>query len=344
MHTPEQRELAQYVHDSNMKHAAANPHERVTKDRIFDLGRLIWPFSYKKANTDEGAAMALMESANEGVIGRDPYWTLLAAELMLPQNQLVYTASALWCHQGFPQIVMGHKYAAALMATKLSKDVIDTIRPPWRAFFVEVPAGLLFAYDNIAKRESSVVGALVAHVDHKMSGTQRWAYYAITESQVTLWRHGAESADLLVGDKPGCWDEEPFIERNEKLDDRTNAMLGRLILNACLAMTDPKNVKPPKGEKKMRVHNQRESSEPKVRTYVLGATPSVDCRAAITNYLRTGRVGSELNVQVLVAAHWRNVPHGPEHALRRMQWIEPYWKGPDDAPILVKATALKDRA
>jgi len=39
--------------------------------------------------------------------------------------------------------------------------------------------------------------------------------------------------------------------------------------------------------------------------------------------------GWTLSVRVLVTGHWRNQPHGPGRMFRRLQWIEPYWKGPD---------------
>lgn len=42
------------------------------------------------------------------------------------------------------------------------------------------------------------------------------------------------------------------------------------------------------------------------------------------------RGGWELTVRVLVTGHWRNQPHGPGRMYRRLQWIEPYWKGPDE--------------
>lgn len=29
--------------------------------------------------------------------------------------------------------------------------------------------------------------------------------------------------------------------------------------------------------------------------------------------------------------------HGPQHSLRRLQWIEPYWKGSEDATIKARA-------
>jgi hypothetical protein len=41
-------------------------------------------------------------------------------------------------------------------------------------------------------------------------------------------------------------------------------------------------------------------------------------------------------IQWIVRGHWRNQPHGKDRAERRRIWIQPYWKGPDDAPRLLR--------
>lgn len=46
------------------------------------------------------------------------------------------------------------------------------------------------------------------------------------------------------------------------------------------------------------------------------------------------RTRSPLRHQVLVRGHWRNVPYGQGRALRRHQWIMPYVKGPEGAPVV----------
>lgn len=43
-------------------------------------------------------------------------------------------------------------------------------------------------------------------------------------------------------------------------------------------------------------------------------------------------LGDALKERVLVTGHYRHVVHGPRRSLRRRQWIEPYYKGPEDAP------------
>jgi len=45
--------------------------------------------------------------------------------------------------------------------------------------------------------------------------------------------------------------------------------------------------------------------------------------------------GSPTTVRTRVSGHWRKQPHGPQSSLRRMQWIEPFWRGPVDGPVSV---------
>lgn len=48
---------------------------------------------------------------------------------------------------------------------------------------------------------------------------------------------------------------------------------------------------------------------------------------------RTGN--KKIGKRFMVAGHWRNQPYGAKHALRKKLFIQPYWKGPDDAEELL---------
>lgn len=41
----------------------------------------------------------------------------------------------------------------------------------------------------------------------------------------------------------------------------------------------------------------------------------------------------DYQVRWIVSGHWRDQAHGPQWSLRRRQYIAPYLKGPDDAPV-----------
>lgn len=48
-------------------------------------------------------------------------------------------------------------------------------------------------------------------------------------------------------------------------------------------------------------------------------------------------------VQFLVRGHWRQQAHGPGHSLRKPIWIEPFWKGPEEARVLLRQHRVEDQ-
>lgn len=60
--------------------------------------------------------------------------------------------------------------------------------------------------------------------------------------------------------------------------------------------------------------------------------------------LEPGRTGAvwELEKRFVVRGHWRNQAFGPEHSLRRKQWIQPFWKGPEGITEAMQRTFVVD--
>ena len=50
------------------------------------------------------------------------------------------------------------------------------------------------------------------------------------------------------------------------------------------------------------------------------------------------RVRREYSHRFIVRGFWRDQAYGPNHSLRRRQWIPPYVKGPADKPLVCKET------
>lgn len=87
--------------------------------------------------------------------------------------------------------------------------------------------------------------------------------------------------------------------------------------------------KAPKGsEKRKRLYAELKDLRP-CRRILLGRSVSHDPEP-------TGRPGESrpLRVRTLVAGHWRNQAHGEGRALRKLIWIRPFWRGPEDVPEL----------
>ena len=248
-----------------------------------------------------------------------------------PENALLIGAFR-WLGSGFPLVTMGHKYAAALLATAVPKEVHEYIVEPWRAFVILVPNELIHA-DNGHGQTTEVRSVLVVRLDE--SSSRKWCYIAMTDSPVLLWRFSPDIADIIKeNSEHNAYEGYSFLLDFEDIDDRASALIGRLIANTCLAMTDPNNFSSPRRMSNKARERAKRRSEPVFSTYVLGKQISIDCRQQVAAYSRGERAAP--SVQTLVRGHWKRQAFGPGRKDRRLIHIEPYWRGPDDAPINVK--------
>jgi hypothetical protein len=59
-----------------------------------------------------------------------------------------------------------------------------------------------------------------------------------------------------------------------------------------------------------------------------------DFREHVRSFARGER--DKLSVQSLISGHYKMQPYGPQRSLRKLIWLEPYWRGPEDAPIPIR--------
>ena len=121
-------------------------------------------------------------------------------------------------------------------------------------------------------------------------------------------------------------------------DDRTIAVIWRLIASTCLMMSDPDHdprLKRRSGGK-LDTSLSKRMAAPKCMYFELRHDITVDCRDGLEGFL-AGRRRSTTAVQWLVRGHWRKQACGPKMVDRRPKWIEPYWKGAEDGPVALRA-------
>jgi hypothetical protein len=255
-------------------------------------------------------------------------------------GQCTALGAARWCNNGFPQVTMGHKYCSYLMASTMSPEAADYVKPPWNAFVIEVPNDILFLTDSDTKQEHVIRRILVLRLSfHKRGEEYLWGYIAFTDSSLSLWRYGVSAAELSAPTEEGMVMGEGSQEFTA-VDERLAIVIGRLVINTCLAMSDPTNIKKTgAGHKEYEKGAHRTSDEPVVRTFQIGKPVKLDFREAIQRYIRYGAKKMP-SVQVLVCGHYKMQPYGPRHSLRKLLWIQPFWRGPEDAPILVRPHEL----
>ncbi len=252
-----------------------------------------------------------------------------------------------WAESGFPVVTMGHRFAAAMALTSATEEVVDSARPPFHGYLLEVPDGIVSMVNPENEQLEDVRLVLIMrNASNRTRHGFSWAYSAGTENGHSLYRYGVSSQELLPPDIEATVLEgglgRSFLVTEH--DKRACAIVGRLIVNTALAMSDPRNVSQPhpgRMRHRMNSFGRRVEPEPVCRTYVLGKDIklSSDLRPELRRYLLGSRKSP--NVQVLVCGHYKMQPYGPGSGLRKLIWREPYWRGPEDAPIPIRSHVLE---
>lgn len=216
-----------------------------------------------------------------------------------------------WAQSGFPRITLGHRHAAALMATRTTPSALSEVPAPWQALEIDAPEGLVEMQD-ITGATRSVTHACVLIAAH----------------DVVMIHFGDHRALISTVHAPSLRDLGSFDGTNP-----VDEVLARLVLGVCLELVALR----PTAATGFGVRPiERKRGLPLTWTFRLSRDVTIDCRAAVRDYVR-GLGGTSPVVQSLVRGHWRRQPCGVAGAERKTVFIEPYWRGPEAAPIAVRA-------
>lgn len=274
-----------------------------------------------------------------------------------------------WAMSGYPTVTMGHRTAAALMATKMrGQDAVDFVKIPWPAFAIRIPPGLLLIEEDGGLRDANVLFVTAMEreeidADASSFGTEpgsRWWYklYASSNTHrpawmadaaagffdgITLWGfntplfHMAEQGNIDEIHGYERWDTRVPVE----VDKRTEGLVRSLILGTCIHLSGDPRERSERAlasgfEIKERKSKYRESDElPQYNLFELTSNIRVNLHHEIREYVEHGG-NRKPTVQTLAAGHWKRVAYGPGHSQRRLQHILPYWRGDPNAPISVR--------
>lgn len=266
-----------------------------------------------------------------------------------------------WAMSGYPTVQLGHRTAAAFMATKIRPDdAAAFVRCPWPAFGIRIPSDLLTVEDDGVLRPVSFIGVtaidstLVKGFEKDLAHTRWWYklmaastrtvptempdYVAAFFDGISLWGFNLPTEGLATKDAGAStddlftrWDTLPV----HSSDERSEQVARSLILSCCLYLSgDPREREARQGSITVtkRQSKQRDSDVlPPYTSYEVQSSIKINLQHAMRDYVRHG--GSAPTVQTMAAGHWKRVAHGQGRALRRLQHIEPYWRGPIDAPV-----------
>lgn len=241
--------------------------------------------------------------------------------------------SAQWAVHAFQRLQTSHTFGDAMMGTTTKPECYGDLKVAWSAFMIHVPTGRLVVRDG--DRTTEIARILVAFLSSRVH------IHIISFPGEEWWSDSAETMAAL------------FDEKRDPVDSplgRARFLAKRLTVGLLFAIQNsPSNAKQRTVAAKRSYRGSGRQDEPEHRFTVVGHPLRVDVRDAIDSYIATGRYeravhngdGSATSVrrgpplfQSYVHAHQTHQPYGPRHSLRKVMWIEGYWRGPKDAPIL----------
>jgi hypothetical protein len=326
----------------------------INKDFLVGLGEYLWRAVYPWTQGLPIGDRDLV-AAFQRYVRTDPPATwqdhAIAFMLTTPAEQVELVSLYRFAEATYPDYLIGHKLAAALLVTGATKDAVSSARPPFGAFLIDVPEGMIEITGKDGKPDK-VHMILATRLDSDKHGWT-WAYRAYTLGGSAIYRWGVKSEQLL---EPLTEEEaesrkfNPFELEYDDRDERAALLVGRLIINLCLMLSNPEDVKA-KGEgheywkKRSEPHRRRQSSgQPRVRLFQLTTTVEHDFRPQVQAFARGERKSSVLFSQHIVSGHFKRQAHGPNRSLRKVIWVQPYPRGPKDAPFTQRTHKLEDEA
>lgn len=258
-----------------------------------------------------------------------------------------------WYLDGMQVISVGDVLAAQLCATRIARQVLETVKLPWSSFVVRISEGLIY-YKDFDGSRASVTDILVSEVPGLLEpffllqclGTSKVvllrgtssglaalldAKYSIGESDIS-----EGEIELFLDQNPGT---EPDMLHKQEMDDRA-VQLCKNLVGALLVHFQENHLRLEAQGDFSGFDQEKNRKFPKPLRHVFeGKMPvKLDARKVIKEYSMHG--GKSPSVQTLVMGHWKMQPHGPRSTLRKRIYRAPYWKGNPAAKIALRPHTL----
>lgn len=226
------------------------------------------------------------------------------------QNDILFLD---WVHGACRTLRADGPFFSAIASTRIS---VDSLEVPHATFAVEIPetvspewAGcILSVYDG-------------SHVRGRLFPTEFVEGYSgcmIVESNKSL-------VDMA--------NENPLTEGTDI--DRIVHVVLRAAVGLCFCLQEKTDFRIGSTINRGGTGRQLREEPPPHRVIIFGRPLKVDVTRAVREYITHGN--SCPSVQTLVRGHKKRQVFGPGSSLRKVIWIEPYWRGPEGAPILARA-------
>lgn len=310
--------------------------DNISKESLVEIAEVTYPLIYKDSANEDEAEDRLVEYV--GSYTTDP------------DQVIVAIGAGCWKKNGFPVIRLGHKRAAALMATEITEQSIEFVKAPFGAFFIELPDNLLHVSDvdgKLVKATGVLVHsrtfAVEAHYANKVRapGTY-WNYVVLTDTSLIQWKINRLVREVAgLSNRDNEW--EGFGLPISDYDSRLDLLVGRLICSTCIMMSNPENLKTKiEATRRNKSGKKADRTAPTYKVFTERQPINVDVRHYVSAYLKGER--DSPHVRLMVRGHHKMQAHGEKLSLRKLKWIEPYMRGGNEKdPILRSIYEAKDK-
>lgn len=235
-----------------------------------------------------------------------------------------------WKRCAFPILQLSHTLAASLVATTIAPGIVDEMAMPWDSFAVSSPPGAI-----------SQCEVFVLCCKLNSDGKQRWVVFAGEDyAQRQLFRTCDSLSDLSsLVNAPAVKQLDGTLDDESDTASRLSLTALRLIAGAALEAS-ASNVGARSSSYSASVKMKR--GEPRCQIFEIRRPVILDVRSEVREWFVNGsaRKQGPLSIQTLVRGHYKMQPHGEGRAQRKYIHVEPYWRGPEDAPIVVRPHRL----
>lgn len=301
--------------------------EGTSKTVLAEIGQAMWSHTYRTTASDE-VALDNWADYIESLKYVDPErYYVMAQQLRLSDAVIAMQGGARWFGEGLPVYRPGHKRAASFMATTVSAEMAEHVKAPHRAFFIELPNGLLSISD--AKGEFHEATGVLVHVvtitaaraSKEIPPGEYWRWMCITRSIVTLWEMNRSVGELIAGT---VLPEDEYFGIGWEMNDhdmRVRRLVTRLITSLCLDLASGKELRR-KSEPTVRAGKNGSKGCPSFNVFLDPTEIDVDARPYVRAFLAGNRKSPEF--RQFVGGHWKQQAHGPGFSLRKPIHILPY--------------------
>lgn len=253
-----------------------------------------------------------------------------------------------WARSGFPTIALGTKRASKWAAMTLPPEHVADLAWPWQSFMIRLPVGLIEIASSEDDTIAEPVEALhVAVVPPGILITREGG----TDVGIIVTLHGIRGTQVSRRAPPLRLADAAEIVADEHqddilpmttLDERALILATRIVIGAVIEMDRKEHKEKRETEQSSHPSGGRSNKrgQPVLWAFQFKDDIDVDCREWVRSYMRGD--AKELALQTMVRGHHKRQRCGPRGEQRKWIAIEPYWRGPEDAPIAVRSHRVED--